>query len=130
SPGEWAWSSLITADPDAAAAFYQGLFGYEVFDMSSGGAARHLLLASGGFSRASVNSRPTSRPDERGHWLNFVRVQSAAATVAKAEALGGRILVQPRLGRSGDTIALVADPQGAVFGLLEAASDARQGASQ
>ena len=33
APGEWIWSSLITSDADADAAFYQALFDYEVFDL-------------------------------------------------------------------------------------------------
>jgi len=37
APGEWIWSSLITSDPDAAAAFYQKLFDYEVFEMPASG---------------------------------------------------------------------------------------------
>ncbi len=39
--------------------------------------------------------------------------------VAKVVALGGRILVEPRLDRHGGKVAIVADPLGAVFGLLE-----------
>ena len=34
-------------------------------------------------------------------------------------ALGGRVLVAPRVDRQGGKIAVVADPQGAPFGLLE-----------
>jgi hypothetical protein len=34
-------------------------------------------------------------------------------------ALGGRVLVEPCLDRQGGKLAVVADPQGAPFGLLE-----------
>jgi predicted enzyme related to lactoylglutathione lyase len=37
----------------------------------------------------------------------------------KVVALGGRVLVEPRLDRDGGKVAVVADPQGATFGLLE-----------
>ena len=33
APGEWIWSSLLTDDPAASAAFYKAVFGYEVFDL-------------------------------------------------------------------------------------------------
>ena len=49
----------------------------------------------------------------------FVRVTSTTAAVAQVEALGGRVLVAPHLGRHGGLIAVVADPAGAPFGLLE-----------
>ncbi len=119
SPGEWIWSSLITTDPDTDAAFYQKLFGYEVFRLPSGRGAQHLLLASENYARASVNSIPAKRPGLHPHWLNFVRVVDAEKTAARVAALGGRILVAPHADRQGGKIAVVADPAGAVFGLLE-----------
>jgi uncharacterized protein len=118
-PGAWMWSSLITSDPDADAAFYQALFNYEVFEVPNEPGAQHFILASEGYARASVNPPPASRPDIYPHWLNYVRVDDAAATAAKVVALGGRVLVEPRLSREGGKIALVADPLGAPFGLLE-----------
>lgn len=118
-PGQWIWSSLITADPDAAAGFYQTLFGYEVFPVPAEQGAEHLVLASGGYARASVNPLPARRPNMRPHWLNYVRVEDATAIAAKAVALGGRVLVEPRPSRGGGRIALLADPLGAPFGLLE-----------
>ncbi len=118
-PGAWIWSSLITSDPDADAAFYQALFNYEVFEVPAEPGAQHFTLASEGYARASVNPFPASRPDMYPHWLNYVRVDDATATAAKVVALGGRVLVEPRLSRDGGKIALVADPLGAPFGLLE-----------
>ncbi len=119
APGEWIWSSLITRNPDADAAFYQALFGYDVFELPASAGARHLLFASRNYARASANSLPASRPDAYPYWLNYVRVDDADKTAAKVVALGGRVLVEPRLDRHGGKLAVVADPQGAAFGLLE-----------
>jgi predicted enzyme related to lactoylglutathione lyase len=38
---------------------------------------------------------------------------------AKVTAMGGRVLVEPRVDRHGGMIAVVADPAGAPFGLME-----------
>jgi predicted enzyme related to lactoylglutathione lyase len=38
---------------------------------------------------------------------------------AKVVALGGRVLVEPRIDRHGGKVEVVADPSGAPFGLLE-----------
>jgi len=119
APGEWIWSSLITLDPDADAAFYQTLFAYEVFDLPAEQGAQHLLLATHNYARASANSLPTNKPNVHPHWLNYVRVEDADKSVAKAVALGGRILVEPRVDRHGGKVAVLADPAGAPFGLLE-----------
>ena len=119
APGEWIWSSLITRDPDADAAFYQALFDYEVFESPPDGGIPHLMLASDNYLRASANPLPASKPNMHAHWLNFVRVDDADKMTAKVVALGGRVLVEPRADRHGGKVAVVADPLGARFGLLE-----------
>ena len=119
APGDWIWSSLITSGPDADAAFYQKLFGYEVFELPSNPGVEHLLLASDDYARASVNSLPANRPKAHPHWLNYLRVEDADKTTAKVLALGGRVLVEPHVDRQGGKVSVVADPQGAPFGLLE-----------
>jgi predicted enzyme related to lactoylglutathione lyase len=119
APGEWIWSALITSDPDTDAAFYQTLFNYEVFELPSDDSAQHLMLASDDYARASANPLPANLPNAHPHWLNFVRVEDTAKMTAKIAALGGRVLVEPRLDRHGGKVALVADPQGAPFGLME-----------
>ena len=118
-PGEWIWSALITSDPDGGATFYKTLFGDELFDLPATAGHRHILLATDGYARASVNSLPVSQPDEQPYWLNFVRVKDATAMAHKAVALGGRIIVEPRIDRHGGKVAVVSDPGGAVFGLME-----------
>ena len=119
TPGEWIWSSLITSDPDTDAAFYQALFNYEVFELPASKGAQHLLLASDNYARASANTLPANRPHAHPHWLNYVRVKNTVKMTAKVFALGGRVLVEPRVDRHGGKVAVVADPLGAPFGLLE-----------
>jgi predicted enzyme related to lactoylglutathione lyase len=118
-PGEWIWSSLIAADPGTDAAFYKALFAYDVFQLPAEEGSQHFFLASDGYARASVNSPPANRPDFHPHWLNFVRVEDTVAMTARVVALGGRVLVEPRVDRHGGKVAVVADPLGAPFGLLE-----------
>ena len=118
-PGEWIWTSLITTDPDADAAFYQKLFDYEVFETPAADGAEHLTLATENYARASANPIPASKPGLHPHWLNYVRVDDAVATSEKLVALGGRVLVAPHVDRHGGKVTIVADPSGAPFGLLE-----------
>ena len=118
-PGEWIWSSLIASDPDTDAAFYQTVFGYEVFETPGPDGAEHLTLATDNYARASANPPPTGKPGMHPHWMNFVRVDDAEKAAAKVAALGGRVIVQPRVDRHGGKLAIVADPSGAPFGLME-----------
>ena len=119
APGEWIWSSLITTDPDTDAAFYQALFDYEVFDLPADKGAQHLMFASDNYARASANTLPANRPNDHPHWLNYIHVEDTVKMTARLVALGGRVLVEPRVDRHGGKVAVVADPLGAPFGLLE-----------
>ncbi len=119
APGEWIWSALLTADPDKDAAFYQAVFGYDVFDAPSDDGLEHVVLSTDDYARASVNALPSHSSRRHPHWLNFVRVTDAVDMAAKVAALGGRVLVEPHVDRHGGKVAIVADPTGAPFGLLE-----------
>jgi hypothetical protein len=119
APGEWIWSSLASHDPGEEAAFYQAVFGYEAFDLPHEDGLEHVLLATDNYARASSNALPAEAAKLRPHWLNFVRVGNTADAVAKAESLGGHVLVKPHQDRHGGEVAVVADPTGAPFGLLE-----------
>lgn len=123
APGEWIWSSLLARKPDTEAAFYQAVFGYEVFDVPSEDDLEHDILSSDDFARASVNPLPGNSPRRHPHWLNFVRVVDAVDAAAKAVSLGGRVLVEPHTDRHGGKVAVIADPTGARFGLMEWADD-------
>jgi predicted enzyme related to lactoylglutathione lyase len=119
APGEWIWRSLITTDPVGDSNFYKDVFGYGVVPLADSPGEQHLLLASENFARASVNSMPPGHPNMHPHWLAYVRCEDVTKAVAKVTALGGRILVEPRVDRHGGLIAVVADPLGAPFGLME-----------
>ena len=117
--GEWIWSSLLSLHADADIAFYQAVFGYDVFDLDSADGEVHATLCSDDFARASINSLPQDAARRRSHWMNFVRVGDAQAAAVRAVELGGRIAVAPRLDRHGGRFAILADPSGAHFGVME-----------
>jgi predicted enzyme related to lactoylglutathione lyase len=129
APGEWIWSSVLTRDPNTDAAFYQNVFGYDVFEIPSEDGSAHVLLSTDDYARASVNALPDHPSKLHPHWLNFVRVTNATDTAARVESLGGRVLVKPFADRHGGLVAVVADPAGAPFGLLEwTDTDSKEGA--
>jgi predicted enzyme related to lactoylglutathione lyase len=119
APGEWIWSSLLVKDPKQETAFYKSLFGYDVYEPASEGDREHYILSGDGYARAGLNALPADSKRRRPHWLNFVRVMDAADTARKVVALGGRVLVEPRIDRHGGQLAVLADPSGAIFGVME-----------
>jgi len=128
--GDWIWSSLITTDAGAAARFYSDAFGYEVFDPQSDDGVAHVLLASDDFARASANALAPTLLKIHPHWLNFVRVASVQDAATRSVALGGRVLIVPHVDRHGGLVAVIADPQGAPFGVLEWRSTDPAGAAK
>ena len=120
-PGEWIWSSLLAKDPKGELEFYKQLFKYQVFDLGGEGdsATQHYILSSDDFARAGLNALPADAMRRQPHWLHFVRVTDAADTTRKAVAAGGRVLVEPRIDRHGEHLAVLADPSGAPFGVME-----------
>jgi hypothetical protein len=117
--GDWIWRSLITSDPVSDSDFYKAVFGFRVMKLPDSPSEQHLLLACDNFARATANSVPEGHPNMHPHWLAYLRVDDVKQAVAKVAALGGRTLVEPRVDRHGGLIAVVADPLGAPFGLME-----------
>jgi uncharacterized protein len=116
--GDWTWAQLFARDPAAAGRFYASVAGWEVLPDTRGDRPDVFVLASGGYSRASVAPLPP-RPKAKPGWLLFVRVADVKAAAAKAISLGGRVLVAPSEAPTEYWRAVIADPTGAVIGLVQ-----------
>jgi predicted enzyme related to lactoylglutathione lyase len=117
--GVFVWDELVTQDVDAAERFYGAVFGWETKDMGSefGG---YKIFGSGETQIAGLmKSKDPSGPSI---WVPYVGTDEVDATTAKAKELGANAFVEgmdvPTIGR----ISVLADPQGAVFGLFQPAS--------
>ncbi|MGH7996324.1 MAG: VOC family protein [Opitutaceae bacterium] len=118
--GEWIWAELFARDPVAEGRFYGGVTGWEAIPDTQPARPDVLILTSGGFSRASVTPLP-DRPRAKPGWLLLVRVADVKASAAKAASLGGRVLIAPGSTPTEYWRAVVADPTGAVIGLVQLA---------
>jgi predicted enzyme related to lactoylglutathione lyase len=126
-PGEWTWAQLFVRNIASAAEFYGRVVGYDVIADQRTADSQRLILASGGFSRASILPLPSTGPHARPAWLLFVRVPSVSDTAARVAGLGGRVLAEPAISASRFKQAIIADPAGGALGLVElpAEEDAR-----
>lgn len=122
-PGVPCWVDLIQADLDDTMAFYGGLFDW-TFQVRTPEDApfRYAYAFLDGLVVAGVGGPPTGDANSSG-WTSYVWVGSADETAAAVEANRGRVLAPPvdipNAGRS----AVCADPEGAVFGLWQAAEN-------
>ncbi|WP_367160574.1 VOC family protein [Kozakia baliensis] len=127
-PDGWIWSTLLTPDPQGAGNFYQSLFGYETAPAPDSSDNAHLIAASQDYARASINPLPPHMPPNApARWIRFLRVENVGAAAETATSLGGKILVEPHIDRDGALVAVLADPAGAVFGILEWHDQAPEG---
>lgn len=125
--GDWVWALYQSPDASRAAAFYQDLAGYDVVPDGRFPKTPHYILAAGGYARASLAGIPAERLGLRPDWLYFIRVRDAKASLARAVELGGKVLVAADPALLDGRIAVVVDPGGAPFGLMEWNEDAGEG---
>jgi predicted enzyme related to lactoylglutathione lyase len=117
-PGTPSWVDLGTPDIEAAAAFYGGLFGWDVPESEN-------AEQTGGYRQAMLRGKPVAgmmplmQEGQPPAWSSYISVADADATVAKAKQAGATVFAEPMdvmdLGR----MAVFADPAGAVIGLWQ-----------
>jgi predicted enzyme related to lactoylglutathione lyase len=134
-PGSLNFNDLNTRDIERARAFYGAVFGWEILDV--GGFSMWALPGYGYFLEqrnpglregmadmgaperfedvvASVNPIPDDQPDSPAHWGVTFAVDDADAVAARANELGGRVVIPP-FDAPWVRMTIIADPQGATF---------------
>jgi uncharacterized protein len=114
------WIDTLQPDPDAAAEFYGGLFGWEFEDaMPAGAPGRYLMARLRGGDVAAVSSPPESAP-AHAVWNTYIWVEDADGSAAKAREAGGAVLTEPFDVMNAGRMAVLADPDGAAFCVWQA----------
>lgn len=109
------WYELSTADTAAACAFYAGILPWTWAD--SGMTGMTYLL--GSTDSGMVAGMTAAEPGQPGAWTCYVTVDSCDASAAQASGLGAQTVVPPSDIPGTGRFAILIDPQGAVFGMLE-----------
>ena len=119
-PGALCWTELNTRDTKAAEAFYTRMFGWGVKHSTPGSPMEYTEFSVNG--TPSIGMMPMNEhvpPQVPSYWMPYFQVASADASVAKLQALGGKVMVPaadiPNTGR----FAIGSDPQGAMFAVFE-----------
>jgi uncharacterized protein len=120
-PGRFCWFELGTSDAAEAKAFYGSLFGWTVEDRPVPGMVYSMLKLNGkdvgGLYELGADMRAAGVPP---HWLVYIATASADDSAAKAKAAGGSLMNGPFDVMEHGRMAVVKDPQGAVFGVWQA----------
>jgi predicted enzyme related to lactoylglutathione lyase len=109
------WVDTNQPDPEAAVAFYSGLFGWELEDGMPEGSGSHYFMARiRGGDVAAISSIPEGAPP-MAMWNTYVWVDDADVAAKKAAAAGGAVLSEPFDVMEAGRMAVLADTEGAVF---------------
>jgi predicted enzyme related to lactoylglutathione lyase len=122
-PGAFCWNVLVTPDERAAGAFYLGLFGWsaEVQDM---GGMQYTTFANDGRPAGGMYQPGAEQAGMPPAWVVYFAVDDCDQAAEQVVALGGAVVSPahdvPGVGR----FAIVADPQGATFGIIKLSAPA------
>jgi uncharacterized protein len=116
-PGTFCWTDLGTTDAAGAKGFYTQLFGWDADDVPVGGGETYTMLGLDGKTVCALYER-----DDIPHpaWASYVSVADADTTTERARELGASVMMEPFDVMDAGRMALLRDPQGAVFALWQA----------
>ncbi len=118
--GTICWRELATKDLPTALEFYSKLFGWSVEQSKVASMDYKEIIidgtAHGGMMAIDENWGPEPPPS---HWSTYVAVTSADETAEKIVANGGSIRVPPFDAPGVGRMAMVVDPSGADFSIIQ-----------
>jgi uncharacterized protein len=119
-PGVPCWIDTSQPDPEAAVAFYSGLFGWEFEDvMPPESPGKYFTARLRGGDVAAVGSIPEGAPPTA-MWNTYIWVESADQTASEVLDAGGKALMEPFDVMDAGRMAVFADPEGAVICVWQA----------
>ena len=106
---------IAADDPEALAEFYSELLGWK-FEEMPGGQTKYWGIETGG---EGPMGGMMERQSPEQSVLNYVNVESVDDYAAKAEELGGQVVMGKTQVQGMGWFAVVVDPQGNAFGIWE-----------
>ena len=115
-PNALVWNELQTRDKEGARAFYRSVFGWGDNEDESG----YVTYAVDGRVQAGMLQMDENFPDYvPANWMPYFMVEDVEATAAKAQELGGTLMMPPHEAGQMGTFTVIQDPQGAVFTAMQ-----------
>jgi hypothetical protein len=115
--GRFAWHELYTPDESGAHAFYSKALGWKSQSWDQDPSYQLFLGPAGPIGGTVVDAAAPPR------WLVYIGTEDVAAAVAEAQRLGGKVVKELQTMPNGGTYAVLADPQGAQFGVYASTAE-------
>ncbi|WP_105901648.1 VOC family protein [Vibrio gangliei] len=111
--GTIVWRDLVTTAPDQVKPFYHNVFGWDYQTVNSD----YSLITYQGKPIAGMAKMPSNSTTN--YWLPVMSTANVDATLVKSTQAGGKTLIKKTTLKGRGDIAVIQDPQGAVFSVLD-----------
>jgi hypothetical protein len=118
-PGTLVWADLVTPDRNRVEPFYAGLFGWTFGKEDEDPSHAYWHIKTGDEYIGGIPPVNAYGPNVPPHWLAYFEVASCDASAEQATRLGARLFMPPTTFEHVGRMAVVADPQGAMFAMFE-----------
>lgn len=118
-PGAMCWNELLTSEPERAQPFYTALFGWSAVSEDLGSGVPYTVFSCGETPAAGMMRSDPAWGPAPARWAVYFEVESADGTVRRAQRLGGRTVVEPMDVPEVGRMAMMLDPQGASFAMMQ-----------
>jgi uncharacterized protein len=116
--GTLCWADLSTPDVERARTFYSALFGWQVL-LGENDPSGYLHIKNGEAFIGGIPPAAHRNPNAPPHWLAYILVTDCDETAAKATQSGAKIFFGPTTMENVGRMAVMADPQGAIFAIFQ-----------
>lgn len=117
----YAWAELNARDVDASLPFYRDVFGWTLRPSGDPDFPYTEFQVDGSSVAGATEMSPMAPADMPNYWLVYFGVDDVDAVTKRAVEAGAKEMLAP-MDFPGGRFSLVADPQGAIFGLLRMAA--------
>ncbi|HZF12582.1 MAG TPA: VOC family protein [Thermoanaerobaculia bacterium] len=118
APGTFCWHELLAVDPEEEGKFHAEVFGWKIVPVDMGPMGTYRLFkrdddkdAGGMLQKPAESGGPSA-------WLPYVAVENTDDRAQRVPQLGGKVWVQPMDIPNVGRFAVIADPTGAMLGIL------------
>lgn len=115
--GRFLWTDLITTDPPGAIAFYPKVVGWKTQAWEQDTNYTMWVADSGPIGGLGKLPESQRAAGAKSHWIAYIGTDDMQATIDQATSLGGLVVVHATEIPNGGRYAMLADPQGGLFGI-------------
>ncbi len=117
--GAFHWNELLTGDVEKSKAFFADVCGWTYDDVPMPNFTYTVAKSGDRMVAGIMDKSKTGNPAMPSHWMAYISVDDVDAAAAKVAGAGGTVMQEPFDVKDVGRIAIVADPDGAVVGLMK-----------